>query len=60
MQKKTNHLLIDVNGKAYICNDNETFNTDIQLNFNNKTKEAKQIYPLPDPRVIRVKEKSFH
>lgn len=54
--KKTN-MFIDMNGKVLFENDYHVFETDMQLNFNNKYKQTKQIYPIPDKRVIRVTEK---
>lgn len=57
-QRLTN-ILIDMNGKVYLSNDLELYETDMQLNFKNKDKQTKQIYPLPEKRILRVKEKSF-
>lgn len=57
-QRLTN-ILVDLNGKVYLNNDLELYETDIQLNFKNKDKQTKQIYPLPEKRILRVKEKSF-
>ena len=59
MQKKLNNVLVDVNGKVYINNDHELFETDICLNFKNKNKKSKQIYPLPDKRILNTKDKTF-
>ena len=59
-KQKLSSILIDVNGKVYLQNDHEVFKTDICLNFKNKDKEAKQIYPLPDKRTINTKEKIFN
>lgn len=60
MQKKLNSILVDVNGKVYINNDHEIFGTDICLNFKNKDKKTKQIYPLPDKRILNTKNKTFN
>lgn len=59
MQKKLINALIDVNGKVYINNDHELFETDICLNFKNKDKKSKQLYPLPDKRILNTKNKTF-
>lgn len=55
----THGVLIDINGKVYLSNDNEVFETDLQLNFKNKDKESKQIYPIPDKRKLHIQEKTF-
>lgn len=52
-------VIIDMNGKIYLANDNETFETELQLNFKNKDKETKQIYPIPDERKLNIKNKTF-
>lgn len=57
-QRLTN-ILVDMNGKVYLNNDIELYETDVQLNFKNKDKKTKQIYPIPEKRILRVKEKSF-
>ena len=59
MQKKLISVLIDVNGKVYINNDHELFETDICLNFKNKDKKTKQLYPLPDKRILNTQNKTF-
>lgn len=59
MQKKLINALIDVNGKVYINNDHELFETDICLNFKNKDKKSKQLYPLPDKKILNTKNKTF-
>ena len=60
MQTKLNNLLVDVNGEVYINNDHELFKTDICLNFKNKNKKTKQLYPLPDKRILNTKDKTFN
>ena len=57
MQKKLNSLLIDVNGEVYVNNNYELFKIDIYLNFKNKDKKSKQLYPLPDKRISIQKTK---
>lgn len=57
--KEADNVLIDLNGKVYFTNDEEVFETNTQLNFKNKDKESKQIYPIPDKRKINIKKRKF-
>lgn len=57
--KEADNVLIDLNGKVYFTNDEEIFETKTQLNFKNKDKESKQIYPIPDKRKINIKRRKF-
>lgn len=53
-------VFINMNGKVYLSNDSEVFATDLQLNFKNKNKKTKMIFPIPDVRRVHVKDKSFY
>ena len=54
------NLLIDVNGKTYMGNDTELFKTDIQLNFMNKHKNSKTLYPIANEKILRIKENKVY
>lgn len=49
-----NASLIDLNGKFYLTNYNETFPTNIQLNYANKDKTTAPINPDLNERIIKL------
>lgn len=59
LSRKMSSVMVDLNGKIYLIDDIEVFSTDLQLNFKNKDKKTKQIYPVPDQRTLHVKDKTL-
>lgn len=59
LENLNGNILIDVNGQVYLSNDAELFKTDIQLNFKNKDKQTKALYPIPDKRVLHIKKEKL-
>ena len=54
VSKQMNAGLIDLNGKYYLTNYNETFSTNIQLNYANKDKATAPINPDLNERIIKL------
>lgn len=54
VSKQMNAGLIDLNGKFYLTNYNETFPTNIQLNYANKDKATAPINPDLNERIIKL------